>query len=178
MARDGIHTREGKDRGFFFGKCVNLPFLGCGFVDLPPGGAKKLRNSKRMHMVFFVHQGRVDVRVEDTEFSIGKGGLWQVPRGNMYSIQNPRAKPARIFFSQGCEERPEILLEDDEPENVQPQHILEEEPVAPKPKVKRGPAHSKKVGKSAGPEEPPAEENEESVVEKPKKRGRPKKLTT
>lgn len=32
-------------------------------------------------MVFWVFYGRVRVEVAGIEFSIGKGGMWQVPRG-------------------------------------------------------------------------------------------------
>ena len=81
-------------------------------------------------MVFFVFTGRVTVDVSGTQFSIGKGGMWQVPRGklflfyialfpgcslvkqgidkkrigNFYAIANPADNPpARIFFAQGCD---------------------------------------------------------------------------
>jgi centromere protein C len=50
-------------------------------VDLPPGAVKKPKNSRKMQMVFFVFYGRVEVTVNDTTFRIGKGGMWQVPRG-------------------------------------------------------------------------------------------------
>lgn len=54
-------------------------------VDLPPRGIKRLKNSRKMQMVFFVFYGRVMVKVGDTNFSIGKGGMWQVPRGEYFS---------------------------------------------------------------------------------------------
>lgn len=54
-------------------------------VDLPPGGVKRLKNSRKMQMVFFIHYGRVMVKVGNTNFSIGKGGMWQVPRGESIS---------------------------------------------------------------------------------------------
>ena len=50
-------------------------------VDLPPGGVKKMKNSRKMQMVFFVYSGRVKVEVAGHQFGIGKGGMWQVPRG-------------------------------------------------------------------------------------------------
>lgn len=141
-------TREVKGSGGFrFAKLVSTPFFGCGIVDLPPGGVKRPKNSRAMHMCFFVAKGRVTVRVgreidpdvdvdgEGETFSIGRGGVFQVPRGelrnlnllscyyvvdlylggyvltrdlgNKYSIENVLDKPARIFFSQGCETVPE-----------------------------------------------------------------------
>jgi centromere protein C len=66
---------------FQFAKTLTLPFFGSGMVDLPPGAFKKPKNTRRMQMVFFVFMGRVSVTVNDNFFSIGRGGMWQVPRG-------------------------------------------------------------------------------------------------
>lgn len=68
---------------FRFAKTLTLPFFGSGMVDLPPGGVKKQKNSRKMQMVFFVYRGRVQVTVNDTAFRIGQGGMWQVPRGTL-----------------------------------------------------------------------------------------------
>ena len=74
-------TREVRGVDFRFTKTITLPFFGSGMVDLPPGGEKRVKNSRRMQMVFFMFYGRVTVNVAGTTFSIGKGGTWQVPRG-------------------------------------------------------------------------------------------------
>ncbi|EXJ61093.1 hypothetical protein A1O7_05246 [Cladophialophora yegresii CBS 114405] len=122
-AAAAIPTREVKGSSsqsqdgptFRYAKLLSTRFFGTGLVDLPPGGIKRPKNSRKMHMSFFVVKGRVTVTVgplggEDTgsmnRFSIGKGGFWQVPRGNQYSIENEMDKPARIFFSQACESEP------------------------------------------------------------------------
>ena len=83
-----ILTREVKGPGFKFAKLISTPFFGSGIVDLPPGTAKWPKNSRSMHMSFFVFKGRVTVRIgkdidqeQDEGFSIGKGGVFQVPRG-------------------------------------------------------------------------------------------------
>lgn len=98
-----IKTRDIPNASFKFAKTLTLPFFGSGMVDLEPGAVKKPKNSRKMQMVFFVFYGRVEVSVNGTSFRIGKGGMWQVPRGNFYSITNDYDKPARIFFAQGCE---------------------------------------------------------------------------
>ncbi|TLS24996.1 hypothetical protein PpBr36_07437 [Pyricularia pennisetigena] len=100
-----IRTREILGSSFRFTKTLSLPFFGTGVVDLPPGAEKKAKNSRKMHMTFIVHTGRVTVTVNNTAFSIGKGGMWFVPRGNYYSIANEGAKSSRIFFAQACEYR-------------------------------------------------------------------------
>ncbi|KAL9614112.1 MAG: hypothetical protein Q9167_001397 [Letrouitia subvulpina] len=104
-AASAIEMRDISGAEFRFAKTLTLPFFGSGMVDLPPGGAKRIKNSRKMQMVFFVFYGRVTVELGTPlqTFSIGRGGMWQVPRGNFYGIYNHSEKPARIFFAQGCE---------------------------------------------------------------------------
>ncbi|KAH8770122.1 cupin domain-containing protein [Diaporthe sp. PMI_573] len=103
VSAGAIVTREIRNATFKFAKTLSTPFFGAGVVDLPPHSEKKPKNARKMHMAFFVFSGRVQVTVADTTFSIGKGGMWFVPRGNYYSIENGHDLPARIMFSQGCE---------------------------------------------------------------------------
>lgn len=126
VSAGAIVTREIRNATFKFAKTLSTPFFGAGVVDLPPRSEKKPKNARKMHMAFFVFSGRVQVTVADTTFSIGKGGMWFVPRGkdtqhapksfntcgahpanrttgNYYSIENGHDLPARIMFSQGCE---------------------------------------------------------------------------
>ena len=119
-----IETREVKGSDFKYAKLLSTPFFGTGIVDLPPGMEKRPKNSRRMVMSFFVFTGRVTVEIgpygqPQSSFSVGKGGFWTVPRGeyeffkvrcyanicagNQYGIKNELDKPARVFFSQGCE---------------------------------------------------------------------------
>ncbi|DAA79484.1 TPA_exp: Cupin domain protein [Trichophyton benhamiae CBS 112371] len=101
-APSAIETHEVKDSTFRFAKILSTPFLGSGFVEMPPNAIKKQKNSKRMHMVFFVYYGRIRVDIAGLQFSAGKGCVFQVPRGNNYSFANEYKKPAAIFFTQGC----------------------------------------------------------------------------
>ncbi|KAI3399156.1 hypothetical protein diail_7525 [Diaporthe ilicicola] len=103
VSAGAIVTREIRNATFKFAKTLSTPFFGAGVVDLPPHSEKKPKNARKMHMAFFVFSGRVTVTVADTSFSIGKGGMWFVPRGNYYSIENDHDVPARVMFSQGCE---------------------------------------------------------------------------
>lgn len=81
LSATAIVTRDTAGGSFKFAKTLTMPFFGSGMVDLPPGGVKKPKNSRKMQMVFFVFYGRVEVTVNDSTFRIGKGGMWQVPRG-------------------------------------------------------------------------------------------------
>ncbi|KAI4210563.1 MAG: hypothetical protein LQ351_006630 [Letrouitia transgressa] len=110
-AASAIQMRDISGAEFRFAKTLTLPFFGTGMVDLPPGGIKRIKNSRRMQMVFFVFYGRVTVELGTPlqTFSIGRGGMWQVPRGNFYGIYNHSEKPARVFFAQGCETESETF---------------------------------------------------------------------
>ncbi|GIZ46619.1 hypothetical protein CKM354_000973900 [Cercospora kikuchii] len=109
FAASSIVTKDVPGSDFRYAKIMTLPFFGAGVVELPPEGFKRAKNSRKMQMVFFVHEGKVMVEVgatgmEVNQFAISKGGCWVVPRGNNYAITNEsRTKTARIFFAQGCE---------------------------------------------------------------------------
>lgn len=62
-------------------KLLSYSFIGSGIVEIPPKGVKKPKNSKRMHMVFYVSHGRVQVDMNGVQFTAGKGCVFQVPRG-------------------------------------------------------------------------------------------------
>lgn len=81
ISGDAVQTRDIKDATFRFGKTLTMPFMGAGVVDLPPGAEKRPKNSRKMHMVFFVHYGKVLVTVNEAQFRISPGGSWFVPRG-------------------------------------------------------------------------------------------------
>ena len=82
-AAAAIEMRDISGADFRFAKTLTLPFFGSGMVELPPGGTKRVKNSRKMQMVFFVFYGRVtvDLGTPAQRFSIGRGGMWQVPRG-------------------------------------------------------------------------------------------------
>jgi centromere protein C len=66
---------------FRYAKVMTMPFFGAGMVEVPPEGYKRTKNSRKMQMIFFVHEGKVTVEVGDIKFGMSKGGVWQVPRG-------------------------------------------------------------------------------------------------
>ncbi|KAG6030649.1 hypothetical protein E4U40_007724 [Claviceps sp. LM458 group G5] len=106
IAADAIEVRDIPDASFRFAKTLTLPFMGAGVVDLPPDSMKRPKNSRKMHMVFFLHYGKVQVVINGAQFRISAGGTWFVPRGNYYSIINDYDAPARIFFAQASEVAP------------------------------------------------------------------------
>jgi centromere protein C len=110
-----IQTREVKGSTlhegptFRYAKLLSTKFFGTGVVDLPPGGVKRPKNSRKMHMSFFVVEGRVVVHVgpiggdetgDMSRFSIGKGGFWQVPRGEFLKFSSADILRANGFLLQ------------------------------------------------------------------------------
>lgn len=81
ISAKAVQTSEIRDATFRFAKTLTMPFMGAGVVDLPPGGEKRPKNSRKMHMVFFVHTGKVMVTINEAQFRISAGGMWFVPRG-------------------------------------------------------------------------------------------------
>ena len=79
-----IITNDVPSASFKFAKCLSVPFFGAGIMDIPVGGMKKPKNSRKMQMVFFVYTGRVQVSINGGDpFRISHGGMWQVPRGEL-----------------------------------------------------------------------------------------------
>ncbi|KAM0464455.1 hypothetical protein ACHAPV_003015 [Trichoderma viride] len=87
ISSKAVQTSEIRDATFRFAKTLTMPFMGAGVVDLPPGGEKRPKNSRKMHMVFFVHTGKVMVTINEAQFRISAGGMWFVPRGELSPLQ-------------------------------------------------------------------------------------------
>ena len=82
-ADKGLKPADVPDAQFKFIKLGHVPgnFFNFGVIDLPVSGVKRTKNARKMHMMFVVISGAVMVRVHENEFTIHKGGIWQVPRG-------------------------------------------------------------------------------------------------
>ncbi|KAJ3494263.1 hypothetical protein NLG97_g4189 [Lecanicillium saksenae] len=103
IAADAVEWWPIKESEVRYAKPLAMPFIGAGMVDLPPGSEKRPKNSRKMHMVFFVHYGKVTVSINELQFRISSGGMWFVPRGNYYNISNEHDLPARVYFAQASE---------------------------------------------------------------------------
>lgn len=92
---------------------MTIPFFGAGVVELPPEGFKRAKNSRKMQMVFFVHEGKVLVEVgamglEVNSFALSKGGVWIVPRGKLpTSLLSLLSSPS--FLRNSCPQLPRMM---------------------------------------------------------------------
>ena len=128
FSKQRMVTVDVANGGFKFVKTFTEDHFGTGIIEIPPGGVKRLKNSGKMHLVFYMLKGRATITIAKNNFRVGKGGQFMVPRGtrprslahpfastdnapgNLYSIENEYDTPATMFFAQGCE--PDVYEED------------------------------------------------------------------
>jgi hypothetical protein len=92
-APKGINPANVADASFKFTKLGSAgaeSWLSWGFIVLEEDQMKRTKNSRRMHMVFHVESGAVEVKVHENVFTVHRGGVFQVPRGML------------ILFSASC----------------------------------------------------------------------------
>ncbi|KAH4178198.1 hypothetical protein HBH43_041680 [Parastagonospora nodorum] len=103
-AQKGMQPVDVPDGSFQYTKLASAgDFFNWGIIDLRVDQMKRTKNSRKMHMIFNVQSGTVEVKVHENEFTVHRGGVWQVPRGNTYSIKNVGSGTARVFFAQARE---------------------------------------------------------------------------
>jgi hypothetical protein len=68
-------------------------------MEFPVNGFKQVKNSGRMHLVFFVQYGKLEVTVHESAFVVSTGGVWQVPSGKFELFPSFRACPFAFIFS-------------------------------------------------------------------------------
>ncbi|KAJ6480813.1 Mif2/CENP-C like-domain-containing protein [Mycena vitilis] len=75
-------------------------FIAAGQIVIPPKGRKPSKLSKDNTFIFFVVEGAVNLKVCDTSLIVASGGMFMVPRGNTYFIENIAERDAKLFFTQ------------------------------------------------------------------------------
>ncbi|KAH7929654.1 hypothetical protein BV22DRAFT_1002305 [Leucogyrophana mollusca] len=75
-------------------------FVAAGQLKIPPKAMKPTKSTKDNTYVFYVIEGAVSVVIHKTPFIVTSGGMFLVPRGNNYHIQNISDRDAKIFFTQ------------------------------------------------------------------------------
>jgi len=75
-------------------------FIAAGQIVIPPKGRKPRKSSKDNTFIFLVIEGAVNLKVCETSLIIASGGMFMIPRGNTYSIENIAERDAKLFFTQ------------------------------------------------------------------------------
>ncbi|TBU35568.1 Mif2/CENP-C like-domain-containing protein [Dichomitus squalens] len=109
-----ITPKAAAQGAFYFQKIFgDGDYLASGVLYIPPNSTKPTKSTKDNTFVFFVIQGAVKFCVHQTNFILATGGMFMVPRGNVYYIQNICDREARLFFAQ-ARKMPEDYREDTE----------------------------------------------------------------
>ncbi|TKY90520.1 hypothetical protein EX895_000518 [Sporisorium graminicola] len=86
---------------FRFEKLFNCGgVMATGVLELPPGSRKPTKPSKDNSFVFCVLQGALRATVHRKSFIVGPQGIFQVPAGNTYSLENICRRDVHLFFAQ------------------------------------------------------------------------------
>ncbi|KAJ7154180.1 Mif2/CENP-C like-domain-containing protein [Mycena filopes] len=75
-------------------------FIAAGQIVIPPKGRKPSKPSKDNTFIFFVIEGAVNLKVCETSLIVASGGMFMIPRGNTYFIENIGDRDAKLFFTQ------------------------------------------------------------------------------
>lgn len=86
---------------FMFEKLFNCGgLMATGVLHLPPGTRKPTKPSKDNTFVFCVLQGALRATVHRKSFIVGPEGVFQVPAGNTYALENVCERDVKLFFAQ------------------------------------------------------------------------------
>ncbi|KAJ6531069.1 Mif2/CENP-C like-domain-containing protein [Mycena capillaripes] len=95
-------------------------FIAAGQITIPPKGRKPSKLSKDNTFIFFVIEGAVNLKVCETSLIVASGGMFMIPRGNTYFIENIADRDAKLFFTQARKMREGERDEDEEGEQPVP----------------------------------------------------------
>ncbi|KAI0723819.1 Mif2/CENP-C like-domain-containing protein [Cerioporus squamosus] len=111
-----VQPKPAAQGAFYFQKIFgDGDFLAAGQLIIPPGSTKPTKGTKDNTFVFYVIQGAVQFCVHKTNFVLSTGGMFMVPRGNIYYIQNICDRDAKLFFAQ-ARKMPEEAFREEEGE--------------------------------------------------------------
>ncbi|KAJ7137942.1 Mif2/CENP-C like-domain-containing protein [Mycena epipterygia] len=88
-------------------------FMAAGQLIIPPKGRKPSKPTRDNTFIFLVIEGAVNLKVCDTSLIVASGGMFMIPRGNTYFIENIADRDAKLFFTQARK-----LREDEEDDDV------------------------------------------------------------
>ncbi|KAF8176019.1 Mif2/CENP-C like-domain-containing protein [Pholiota molesta] len=89
------------DRSWSFDKIFgDDEFIAAGQLIIPPRGRKPSKAAKDNTYIFYVLSGAVNFKIHETSMILATGGMFMVPRGNTYLIENISNRDAKLFFTQ------------------------------------------------------------------------------
>ncbi|KAJ7143199.1 Mif2/CENP-C like-domain-containing protein [Mycena crocata] len=88
-------------------------FIASGQMVIPPKGRKPSKPTKDNTFIFLVLEGAVNLKVYETSLIVASGGMFMIPRGNTYFIENIADRDAKLFFTQARKMRDDELDDED-----------------------------------------------------------------
>ncbi|KAG2749841.1 hypothetical protein P692DRAFT_20832737 [Suillus brevipes Sb2] len=96
-----IDPKPAAGAGWFFQKIFGEgDFIAAGVLRIPPQGRKPSKGTKDNTYVFYVIEGAVAAVIHESQYIVATGGMFIVPRGNTYYIENISDRDAKVFFTQ------------------------------------------------------------------------------
>ncbi|KAG8993409.1 hypothetical protein FRB90_000715, partial [Tulasnella sp. 427] len=75
-------------------------FVAGGILEIPVGGKKPSKPARDNTYLFYCIEGAVRVMVHRSTFVIARNGMFMVPRGNQYYLENISDHDCKLFFAQ------------------------------------------------------------------------------
>ncbi|KAF4615347.1 hypothetical protein D9613_002538 [Agrocybe pediades] len=96
-----VSPRMSADHNWSFDKIFgDDDFIAAGQLVIPPGCRKPSKAAKDNTYVFYVIEGAINLKIHETSMVLCTGGMFLVPRGNNYLIENICNRDAKLFFTQ------------------------------------------------------------------------------
>ncbi|GBE81851.1 predicted protein [Sparassis crispa] len=109
-----LTPKPAANNDFFFQKIFgDGDFIAAGQLIIPPNKQKPTKSTRDNTFVFYVIEGAVNFKVHHTSYILTTGGVFLVPRGNMYYIENVAERDAKLFFAQARK----VSKDEDEDDN-------------------------------------------------------------
>ncbi|KAG7448335.1 uncharacterized protein BT62DRAFT_930421 [Guyanagaster necrorhizus] len=100
-----VNVQQAGNSNWFFEKIFgDGNFMAAGQMLIPPRSRKDSKRSKDNTYIFYVMEGAINLRINETSMILCTGAMFMVPRGNTYFIENISERDAKLFFSQARED--------------------------------------------------------------------------
>ncbi|KAG8856020.1 hypothetical protein FRB96_006587 [Tulasnella sp. 330] len=122
-------------------------FIAGGILNMPVGGKKPNKGARDNTYIFFVVEGAVRVMVNKTDFIITTNGMFMVPRGNMYYLENIGDRECKLFFAQARKVTQRMIPSPSKATSARPSSALGDRPSRTPQRAGAGAAQASPVAK-------------------------------
>ncbi|KAG8889719.1 hypothetical protein FRB98_003011 [Tulasnella sp. 332] len=122
-------------------------FIAGGILNMPVGGKKPNKGARDNTYIFFVVEGAVRVMVNKTDFIITTNGMFMVPRGNMYYLENIGDRECKLFFAQARKVTQRMIPSPNKATSARPSSALGDRPSRTPQRAGAGAAQASPVAK-------------------------------